>query len=138
MDTNILLLTVGLSVACLGALMYFLFRNRTYIHKGRTTGIVTDSEEKKVTTTDKKGNEVSGVNHLTYFTYEVDGKEYQTARYTTGRYMPGQKIEIKYDPDDIMDCVEAVTEGTDPKPIYTALMGLGFLAMVIGLVMGGK
>ena len=138
MQVYVVLLASGLFIACTGMVIYFTCRNKEYVHKARVKGIVTDSEERTVTTTDKKGNEVSGVNHLTYFTYEAEGKEYSTARYTLKRYMTGQEIDIRYNPEDVMDCLEASAEGSDPKAIYTALMLIGFVMMIVGLVMGGR
>lgn len=135
MTADVVLLAAGLLTACAGMVLYFLKRNYEYRHTVEVTGVVTDAVEKPMVMQDEDGNVKEGVNHLTYFSYEADGRQIKTARYTVEQYKAGDEIYLKINPEDAMDVVEASVEGRDPKKIYSVMMLGGFILLTVGFVM---
>lgn len=135
MTADLILMAAGLLTAFAGMVLYFMKRDYEYRHTVEVKGTVTDSIEKPIVMQDEEGNVREGINHLTYFTYEIDGKPYSTARYTVEVYRKGDEIMLKCNPDNMKDVVEASVEGKDPKKYYSVMMLGGFILLAAGFIM---
>lgn len=134
MEFYYILLCIGMAIAGVGMVMFFVFRGRNYSHTVEVEGVVNDCIEKPIVVEDEDGRMREGINNLTYFTYDIDGESYSTARYTKYKYEKGQTVKLKCNPDNMKDVVEAKVEGKDPKNIYSMCMVVGFFVLLAGLI----
>lgn len=135
MELYFILLVLGMCLACGGMLLYFLKRDYEYRHTVEVKGKVVSCEEKPIVMQAEDGEVQEGTNILTYFTYDIEGTPYTTARFTKDKYVEGETISLKCNPENMKDVVEAKVEGKDPKNIYSVMMLSGFLLMVAGLLL---
>ncbi len=129
---KIILLVLGMLIGGLGSYLYLTNRNAEYLLTEKVQGTVTQTEEKPVRAKDKKGNVIEGVDHLTYFRVDIDGKPYETARVTRNKYMEGQTIELRCDPENRRNVEEAAS-----VPPNARLAGAGCMLIGIGLLIFG-
>lgn len=131
---EIVCVVLGMLLGGLGSYLYLTNRNVEYILTEDIKGIVTQAEEKPVKAKDKKGNEITGIDHLTYFKIDIDGESYETARITRNKYIQGQTIELKCDPENRRNVEEADSVPPNAKLAGTAIMLIGLALLVMGLM----
>lgn len=130
---EIICVVAGMILGGLGSYLYLTNRNVEYKLTESIKGVVTQAEEKPVKAKDKNGNEITGIDHLTYFRIDVDGEPYETARITRNKYIQGQTIELKCDPENKRNVEEADSVPPNAKLAGTAIMLIGLALLILGL-----